>query len=343
MDRKALFVIVVVALGGCRSQQGVDNPFLQTTVPPPSTAGATTAPLYGAPSVQIAPGATTVPAPQAPATAVPGPVTTPGTALPPGGTTTPYYPPGGTFDFRQGSTERRLAPLAQHAAPSHLALAQPAGSIAPENLNQVAVSRYGPLQDAEDPARRFNASPPRAEPEPIEINRNTELRIVDASSRESETIRPPTWSPSSSRLLDEPQRLAAGQDPNTLDSASGSLVTGGTLANEQRDVVPAAYFEPAGPARAELRQGRYDHDASYTWLCGRLEHSSVMGQWKLRYIPIDGETDAYGGSVVIANAEQLEGMRPGDFVRVEGGVVDERVAGSRFAPKFEIRRALAQR
>jgi hypothetical protein len=68
-----------------------------------------------------------------------------------------------------------------------------------------------------------------------------------------------------------------------------------------------------------------------------------MGQWKLRYIPIDGETDAYGGSVVIANPEQLEGMRPGDFVRVEGGVVDERVAGSRFAPKFEIRRALAQR
>lgn len=69
---------------------------------------------------------------------------------------------------------------------------------------------------------------------------------------------------------------------------------------------------------------RYGFGPRYEWLRGRLEYSRATNQWKLRYIPIQGNTsgrgntDELGGSVLIDNPHVLGNLRPGDYVLVRG-------------------------
>jgi hypothetical protein len=80
---------------------------------------------------------------------------------------------------------------------------------------------------------------------------------------------------------------------------------------------------------------RYGHEPSYAWLRGRLEFSLIDQQWKLRYIPVDGETDDYGGSVVLADESKLTGCERGDFVEIHGKVLGGQPA-SGFSPRYEV-------
>ena len=64
----------------------------------------------------------------------------------------------------------------------------------------------------------------------------------------------------------------------------------------------------------------YGFDANYAWLQGQLEYSDATKQWKLRYVPINGPTDRYGGSVVLGPTPALAGYKAGDFVSVKGQV-----------------------
>ena len=81
--------------------------------------------------------------------------------------------------------------------------------------------------------------------------------------------------------------------------------------------------------------GRYGHDPQYTWLKGRLEQSQVDRKWKLRYIPIDGATDRFGGSVVLDGA-QLAGLEPHDFVVVRGQLATGPQTAGAYAPVYNI-------
>jgi len=96
-------------------------------------------------------------------------------------------------------------------------------------------------------------------------------------------------------------------------------------------VASAVYEQPADPAA----QGRYGYDPKYQWLRGRLEYSQIDRRWKLRYIPIDGQTDRYGGSVILADEKLLAGCERGDFVEVQGrvGKHDPRKG---FAPEYKV-------
>ncbi len=79
----------------------------------------------------------------------------------------------------------------------------------------------------------------------------------------------------------------------------------------------------------------YAHSLDYGTLRGRLEYSQSSRQWKLRYIPINGQTDAYGGSVVLSDMPSLKSYAPGDMVAVNGSLA----AGSEstgFSPRYEI-------
>lgn len=78
----------------------------------------------------------------------------------------------------------------------------------------------------------------------------------------------------------------------------------------------------------------YAYARDYRWLRGQLEYSPAGDEWKVRYIPIDGDTDGYGGSVELAG-ELPRSFRPGDFVVVQGFPDD----GSRrgFAPLYQMR------
>jgi hypothetical protein len=101
-----------------------------------------------------------------------------------------------------------------------------------------------------------------------------------------------------------------------------------------RGTGPLASAAGIGSA-GESAEGRhfYDYDRDYRWLKGRLEYSNISRRWKLRYIPISGETDRFGGSVILQDAPQLQELSPGDFVMVEGQVARQENS-SGFAPMF---------
>ena len=71
---------------------------------------------------------------------------------------------------------------------------------------------------------------------------------------------------------------------------------------------------------------------------GRLEYSEIDRRWKLRYIPIDGATDEFGGSVVLSDAARLAGYERGQFVEVHGNLGRPAADEDRgYAPEFQIR------
>lgn len=81
---------------------------------------------------------------------------------------------------------------------------------------------------------------------------------------------------------------------------------------------------------------RYSYDPAYGWLRGRLEYSEVARRWKLRYIPIDGRVDQYGGSVVLGESTLLSGRQKGDFVEVRGRLLTGENGHWGYAPVYQV-------
>lgn len=110
-------------------------------------------------------------------------------------------------------------------------------------------------------------------------------------------------------------------------------------------VVPAVAFgtgsygsERGAPSSSAAASDRYDFDAGYRRLRGKLEYSEATRRWKLRYIPADGATDDFGGSVVIDDSSCLSGFERGDFVEAHGEVVSAADDARGFAPNFSVTR-----
>jgi hypothetical protein len=124
---------------------------------------------------------------------------------------------------------------------------------------------------------------------------------------------------------------AAPAQSTLVVSSSGSSSTTTLVDNggNAQPVVQAA-FQPAADAKG---RSDYAHSTDYSSLRGRLEYSPIQRQWKLRYIPIDGKTDGFGGSVVLPDSELLKGFQPGDFVAVQG-TLGETSATSGYAPRY---------
>ena len=80
----------------------------------------------------------------------------------------------------------------------------------------------------------------------------------------------------------------------------------------------------------------YAYAADYGTLRGQLEYSQSLRQWKLRYIPIDGPTDAYGGSVVLSAIAGMKSYRPGDMVVVHGSLFGGSAGFSGISPRYEL-------
>ncbi len=96
-------------------------------------------------------------------------------------------------------------------------------------------------------------------------------------------------------------------------------------------------------AGGSQRISAYAYDPAYGWLRGRLEYSASQRQWKLRYIPIDGTTDQFGGSVVLADGTPTQGLRAGDFVTAQGHVIGASQPGRGFSPRYEVASIQASR
>lgn len=65
----------------------------------------------------------------------------------------------------------------------------------------------------------------------------------------------------------------------------------------------------------------YAHDAEYRWLSGELQFVHARNSWRLRYASVD-EEDRYGGSVTLTEMGSMDSFSNGQFVRVEGSMVN---------------------
>jgi len=92
-------------------------------------------------------------------------------------------------------------------------------------------------------------------------------------------------------------------------------------------------------AKVSPRSGsRYAFAPDHSWLKGKLEYLHGRQQWKLRYIPIDGETDEFGGSVVIPDAAMLSNFKAGNFVKLEGAIDRSSLGPGKYAPDYRVAR-----
>jgi hypothetical protein len=140
------------------------------------------------------------------------------------------------------------------------------------------------------------------------------------------------------------------QQPGTSAAATAPAVTSSSQSRVELSALPrnasagnqvSARSSSASPSRilrtaAPVSHYGFSHD--YRWLKGQLEYSAAQRQWKLRYIPIDGQTDRYGGSVVLESVPALSNYRNGDFIQVQGVVRGQDTASSPYAAAYRISR-----
>ena len=131
---------------------------------------------------------------------------------------------------------------------------------------------------------------------------------------------------SSSRFYFDRTRPAPRTDaqPAAFKGETGSVMFAGGVASNTGI--------SSGPDGAPA----YSHHTNYSWLRGRLEYSTAARRWKLRYIPIDGQTDSFGGSVVLSASPLLESLRHGDMVTIEGTIGKNPADHGGFSPLFEL-------
>jgi len=134
-------------------------------------------------------------------------------------------------------------------------------------------------------------------------------------------------------IVDLPRHNATAQQlapaANSARKAQGFRLVSATGPSDSPAITPDTAEDGFSPA------GLYGHDQSYAWLRGRLEYSQVDQRWKLRYIPVDGDTDEHGGSVVLPDEAKLAGCERGDFVEVHGRILsDEPKLG--FSPCYQV-------
>jgi hypothetical protein len=146
------------------------------------------------------------------------------------------------------------------------------------------------------------------------------LRIVGAGTGTTATMGAGANVPSAG----PPLQVTVGGQP-------GIATTSAPAAATNQPTQPAA----VPPGSSASTRPEYAFTPDYTALSGRLEYSRTSKQWKLRYIPIDGKTDAYGGSVVLPNSPELAAFKSGDRVAVRGRLAGGPSAGS-FSPLYQL-------
>jgi hypothetical protein len=345
-----LLLFFAVAAVGCQSPSAMSDPFVRARVPAPATGQLGPVPngTYGTISAPPPPAGQYAPpggnfsygggplAPVTPPPSAPPPANFPGAApygspaaptyqsppppaaLPaaPSANGPPYTPPGGGW-----------APTSSSGGPATSSIYDRAAM--QREIRPLAESaRAGLLADAAgDGANDNGAAPGQIVIEPLNRIKETPMASPLRGARDTRAIEPVSYT--------APQ----GAPPRTI---RGPYASAGKPGSAPRATTPAAAGQAAattpltsgsGPAD---RGATYGYDGNYAWLQGQLEYSQAAKQWKLRYIPIDGPTDQYGGSVVLAGTPALNGSRAGDFVSVKGQLDSGRTSQGSFAPQYRV-------
>jgi hypothetical protein len=132
---------------------------------------------------------------------------------------------------------------------------------------------------------------------------------------------------------------AAAEPPAPGDSsATDDQVADASVKPDEEGAAPEPSEVAASRPSSEVHAERADYAFArdYGSLRGRLEYSQSSRQWKLRYIPIDGATDAFGGSVILPNSPAVESFKTGDLVAVRGSLAGKSSLPSGFSPRYEL-------
>ena len=319
MNRSLAFWLAPLLLAGCRNSPQPFDPFLPATVPPPATGAAagTTSP---APYYYSAPNA-------APAE----------TQYPSGGNDgyapPPTAPAGTPYQGESNPWPKDRFPTSKRDPGNRQSSHVPAATSQPGAVHSqlVSASESGKRREASNVQHASGeiaagASPSRIVP----ASHSKMVKVIHSqSSQEGEAAL------AAAAGGEEPQKLpAADEAVDIMDlppakPAASSRTAQRIASSGGGKVVRTSAAEPVEPASAR----RYAYSPDYARLNGQLEYSLAERRWKLRYIPIDGETDSHGGSVVLESPPP-EGFQAGDFVTVAGRLSGEAATGE-FAPAYQ--------
>lgn len=169
--------------------------------------------------------------------------------------------------------------------------------------------------------------PPSGNPQEPNYNGNdSEKKVPDPTKEDDEKTfgaepgasLPPGYNGSSiSGIQLEPIEPDPGTPTGAADPSS-------TLADNQD------FFEPpvrsvsrqskvASSATTDSRPNPYDYDGqSYTWLRGIVDYDSDDQRWLIIYSVDPNHHDRYGGSMTLSDHPNLQKIKPGDVILVEG-------------------------
>src|SRR5687768_943056 len=234
----------------------------------------------------------------------------------------PYSPPGG-FNYSNSNVAARpgsTPPRATITGGVNSGLTTPASNTPPPATPSAGRTAPGA-------GFQVNSNPPRGLPATTASTRSTTSGTRPQPVRDLETL--PDAKPSKA----PPSRDSGGFRP------PGSA----TRANFEEDVKESSSGAGRTPRRETIGSpGQYSQDANYRWLKGKLDYSRIEDRWKLRYIPIDGDTDDYGGSVILLGSRLLEGYKPGEYVTVYGTLGETDARGTGYAPTYKLDRVQRQ-
>jgi len=332
----SLFALGLVAIG-CQSPPPASDPFRRSRIPPPATG-------------QVGPVA----------------VGTYGTTPPPGAT----YPPPAAPGYSAGPLAPLAPPPASFAPPASMPATAPAGISSPPvyqppppplpsgppagpsaPLYTPPGNGWAPTSSREVPPTQsiYDNEATREDLRPLgETVRSGRLASAAGTLPSSEGASPGEQGIEPLRGLADTapaQQLGRSRDPagvvpvsyqtpatvpaRTVGGVYGPM-NGSGAQRANRVVSPAGGRGPAD------RGATYGYDGHYAWLQGQLEYSEASRQWKLRYIPIDGPTDRYGGSVVLVDSPALASRKAGDFVSIKGQLDESGKGQAGFAPLYTI-------
>lgn len=190
----------------------------------------------------------------------------------------------------------------------------PSAPAEPASTTLTATPSASPFKAVESSGASLTVAPPTA-------------AATDAPAVATASIGGSATTPSKTRFYFDRRRSL------TPSGAQPAAYVGGSPASVMFAGGGTATGVSSGPDGA----ASFSHHTSYSWLRGKLEYSTAGRRWKLRYIPIDGQTDTFGGSVVLPDSPQLEQFKPGQLVTVEGAIGNSPAEHGSFSPIYELR------
>jgi hypothetical protein len=264
---------------------------------------------------------------------------------PPGGNALPQRigPVAGGPTVAQAPTGQPT--LAQSPSPpGRSAPAAVSASSAASSNTQTAAAASGPATGATGSSAARGTVTPASFTTP-----SPAIRIVDppaaSSSALSATTPQGTATSGSTGLARIPEigELPAFSGRSATAAASPPVAAAPTLARAGAAPSGTGWNRPSAvPPTSDQPAAGFGYDPQYRWLKGKLEYSQATQTWRLRYIPPDGATDNYGGSVILSDAARLGGLKPGDLVYAEGTPGTAGATTGSFAPIYALQRIAKQ-